>query len=240
MVYGAINFLLHWAVLRGRPITYIRDPEPSYLLLLILLLASYLFVASGGNDDPDRALTNFGFAIFNAASLLTTTGFWVGDLNLLTDLPLVLLIVAALIGGCSVSSAGGVRIMRVILLIRQSLSELSRLAHPHGVVGVHYGRWAVSDQMMFGIWGVFLSFLLVFAVLSIILAGSGIPLEAALVGSISILSNIGPLFPLVMGEETAFSEFGIGLKYVLCAGMIIGRLEVMIILSLVSLAYWRD
>ncbi len=240
MIYGAINFLLHWAVLRGRPMTYIRDPEPSYLLLAMFLFGSYLFVASGGNADPDKALTNLGFAMFNAISLLSTTGFWVGDLQLLRDLPLVLLIIGALVGGCSVSTSGGIRVMRVILLIRQSLGELSRLAHPHGVVGVHYGRWAVSDQMMFGVWGVFVSFLLAFAILSIVLATSGVPLESALIGSVSILSNIGPLFPLVAGESAAFADLGMGLKYALCVGMIIGRLEVMIFLSLLSLAYWRD
>lgn len=240
MIYGAINFLLHWAVLRGRPLTYVRDPEPSYLLLTILGVAVVLFFATGGNESADRAVSNFGFAVFNAASLLTTTGFWVGDLTVLYELPLIILILGALIGGCSVSTAGGVRIMRILLLIRQSLGELSRLAHPHGVVGVHYGRWAVSDQMMFGIWGVFVSFLLALACLSIIFAGSGLALEHALLGAISLLSNIGPLYDLAGEDALAFSDFSPALKYVMCFGMILGRLEVMIILSLFSLAYWRD
>ena len=93
---------------------------------------------------------------------------------------------------------------------------------------------------MFGIWGVFVSFLLVLALLSVILAGSGLPLEIALIGAISVLSNIGPLYDLVTNGTEGFSDFAAGLKYVLSFGMIVGRLEVMIILSLFSLAYWRD
>lgn len=240
MMYGSINFLLHWAVLRGRLSTYVRDPEPSFFFLFALVLASYIFLATGGNGNPDDAVTEFGFAAFNAVSLLSTTGFWVGDQEILSNLPVVVFVLVTFVGGCSVSSAGGVRIMRVILLVRQSLGELSRLAHPHGVVGVHYGRWAISDQMMFGIWAVFVSFLAALAVLSIVLAGSGIALQTAIVGAISVLSNIGPLFTLITDDPSAYARFGDGTLLVLCIGMIVGRLEVMVILSLFSLAYWRD
>jgi trk system potassium uptake protein TrkH len=238
MFYGATNFLLHAAAMRGRVSAYLSDPEPRNMLFAVILLAFFFAVANAAGvgviNDPGA-----GFLLFNAISLVTTTGYWLGDLTALTLTPLPLIIGFAMIGGSMMSTAGGVHHLRLSILLKQSVREFRRLVHPHSVSRASYGGAPITFDMMSGVWAIFVAMFVSFAALSIVLSGMGFEPDAAMAASISALSNIGPLYQWAGENASPLFAAPDSAKLVMCAAMIAGRVEILLILSFLNPAFWR-
>lgn len=243
MGLGAINFATHRAASRARDIVeYQEDPEVTYLGFGVVAAgALFALLALGATGDVPAALGN---GLFLAMSLLSGTAFMSPDPSLNDGLSSVFVIGLILVGGATLSTAGGIKLMRLALLMKQSARELKRLTHPHAIIRSNFGRRSLSIQIMKSVWTFFVLFLAAYAVLAALLSVAGLGFEAALVAAASSIANAGPAYDLVrpsmFGENPSYSEMTSIAKWVLILGMIVGRLELLALVALFSREQWRN
>lgn len=242
MGLGASNFATHRAGFRGRWGEYREDPELVYLGAAVLAAGVLFgFLALGETGDVVAALGN---GLFLAMSLISGTAYMSPDPSLNAGLSSVFAIGLVLVGGATLSTAGGIKLMRIALLVKQSSRELKRLTHPRGIIRTNFGRRSISIQIMKSVWSFFVLFLVVFALLAALLAASGLGFEAALVAAASAIGNAGPAYDLVrdsmQGGSPSYPEMTEVTKWILMAGMVLGRLELLALVALFSREQWQS
>lgn len=219
---GGVNFVLIARIVKGQK-ERLRDLETG-AFLLIVVWAAVLFWVSAGAGDVDLIIPQF----FNAASLMTTNGYMIGEAP-----PLLVALVTAIIGAAAVSTAGGFKVLRWLVIMRRAREEIRRLITPSGV----FGARRVANEL--GVWMHFLVFTLTLAGLLLALSIGGHSFELAAAASTAALSNTGPLIALADAAASGYAVFSEPLRWLLLAGMILGRLEAAVALALINRAFWR-
>lgn len=241
MIAAATNFTLHWASLYRRTPRYHRDVESGYFFA-VLAVGTVLALASLIWLDDQSAGSGLRIGLFSAVSVLTTTGFSAAEGSAITGWPIVLpviLIALMLIGGSAGSTAGGIKLMRLVIIFKLAGRELARLSHPHGVVRLRYGRRPVDEETLRSVWGFLTIFMSAFAAIAISLSLLGVDLQTAVSATAATLSNTGAALPMI-DDGSAYGEFSSGAKWVLSLSMILGRLELVTILVLFTPAFWNN
>jgi len=223
IVLGGANFVLIARIMRGMR-ERVRDVETgAYLLILVWVGVLFWLTAGAGN------LLLLGPQIFNAASLLSTNGYTIGEAP-----PLTVAMVTAIIGGAAVSTAGGFKILRWLVIMRRAREELRRLIIPRAVFGVR----RVANEL--GVWMHFIVFTMTLAILVVSLSIGGHHFDVAAAAATAALSNTGPLLYLAEGGGEGYAIFSEPLRWLLLIGMILGRLEAAVALALFNRAFWRS
>ncbi len=183
-------------------------------------------------------------AVFTVTSFLTTTGFvsehwaasqsWSG-----LSTPGIILMGLALIGGGVATTAGGVKLLRVFALYQNGVREMERLVHPSSVSGAGAVGLRLQRNGAFIAWIFFMLFALSLAAVTLLLAASGATFSEALVMSVAALSTTGPLMQFGMEEPITLIELSMTAKAVLCGAMVLGRLETLAIIALLTPDLWR-
>ena len=236
MFLGAINFGLHFMALRrGRFVAYWRDPELRFFALSLGLLIA-LITVSLWIQSPMPALESLRQAAFMSTSMITTTGLVSTDFTIWPGILPFLVISATVMGGMAGSTASGVKPLRILLALRHSLREISRLLHPNGVFALRLGRKTVHYRVIDAVWGFLTLYLLVFIVMMWSLMATGLDFTSAYGSVLSSLNNGG----VGLGSTSNnFSAVSIAGKIILIGGMILGRLEIFTVLVLFTPAFWR-
>jgi trk system potassium uptake protein TrkH len=238
MLIAGVNFALHftaWRRASAQP--YFLDPE---LRVYISLIAAFSVLASFAlyfTGTYDTLAASFRYGGFQVVSAMTTTGFttarfyeWPGFLP-------VLLICIAFIGGCAGSTAGGMKVYRVILLYRQSIREIHRLVHPHAVIQIKIGGQRTSDTIISAVWGFFFLYIANFAVMTMLLTATGLDAETAYSAVGACITNLGP----ALGDAGPnYAELNDPAKVILSVAMLLGRLEIYTLLVILTPVFWRD
>jgi len=168
---------------------------------------------------------------------MTTTGFTTADFYAWPGFLPVLLICIAFIGGCAGSTAGGMKVYRVILLYRQSVREIQRLIHPHAVIQIKIGGQKTSDTVISAVWGFFFLYIANFAVMTMMLTATGLDAETSYSAVGACITNMGP----ALGDAGVnYASLNNTAKLILSAAMLLGRLEIYTLLVILSPAFWRD
>ncbi|MFK7792032.1 MAG: TrkH family potassium uptake protein [Devosiaceae bacterium] len=244
MLIGASSIMWHRLVATGRlgrSVTMIESLSLIGLAVglgLAYAIAFGLAAGSGAVLSPASALRE-GFV--TAASLVSTTGFEARNAGA-TVLPLALALVIILVGGGMFSTAGGVKLYRIALMVRHSLKELEHIIYPHAVHTDHLGRFAYDTDGMRAIWTAFVLFFVIWAGCGIVLAASGFPPEAALVASVSALVNAGPIYAFGWAPPGLWPEFvdmAPQASFALSVTMLAGRLEVIGLVAGFSVLFFR-
>ena len=240
MLAAAVNFTLHWALAHGYGRAYREDPEIRLLLGIAVtaaLAVALVFLVQAG-DDPLAAI---GTALFSTVSFLTTTGFHGsgGAPSLWPAFVPLLAFALMIIGGSTGSTAGGLKLMRLLILFKEAGRELARLSHPHGVIRIRYGQSAVSDEAMRALWSFFILYVFCLVAATLVLAALGLDLRTALAAAAAAFSNTGPALELVTAAGEGYGAFPAGAKWVLCFAMLAGRLELFAVLVLLRPTLWR-
>jgi len=180
----------------------------------------------------------------NGASLVATSGIESRS-GVFSLLPLPLILFVALLGGSAYSTSGGFKHYRVGGMIVQSWSELDRLIYPNAVRPSRFGSQRYDLQLMKAIWSFFVVAVLVIALATIAVAASGIPFEAAFTSTISSFATAGPVYnsgwqPPGGTPWPEFAQFPDSAKLTLMLVMLLGRLEVLAIIGIFSLNFWRN
>jgi trk system potassium uptake protein TrkH len=237
MLVAGLNFALHFQLFRGRPLVLWRDPEFRFFGILVLLLTAVVVVATYGVNyftwaDAAR------FGVFQVASIITTTGYATADYELWLPLPQGVLLLCMFVGGCAGSTAGGIKCMRVMLLLKQAYRELFRMVHPRAVMPLKFGPKLVKEEVLTSIWGFFILFIVLFVLSSLTLAALGVDVLTSFAAVVACIGNVGPGLGDVGPTENYAAIPALG-KWVLGFCMILGRLEIYTVLVLFVPEFWR-
>jgi trk system potassium uptake protein TrkH len=237
MILGAINFSLHFLAWRARSLRgYLEDRELRvFLWIAVGLVGLYTAVLVGTSKYPD-VWTALRDASFNVVSVFTTTGFVTANFS---EWPLflpVLLMLVAFMGGCAGSTVGGLKIVRVMLLYKQGMREIWRLAHPHGIFPIKVGGKALPGHVVDAIWGFFSLYVISAMVLTLVMMATGLDAVTALSAVSACMNNMGAALNEIGSTFESVSTIG---KWVLIFAMLLGRLEIFALLVLLSPAFWR-
>ncbi|MGF1546403.1 MAG: TrkH family potassium uptake protein [Thiotrichales bacterium] len=237
MLVSAANFGLHFVAWHRRSLLpYWRDTEFVGYISLIALVAAitigYLYYTRTFVD----LFSNFHHGLFQAVSIATTTGFTTAEyFNWPGFLP-TLLLFASFVGGCAGSTGGGIKVVRVLLLLKQGSREMRRLVHPSAHFAVKLGRKALDERVIEAVWGFFSAYVAVFVLIMLFLMATGLDQVTAFSATAAAMNNLGP----GLGEVGAnFANINAPAQWALCFAMIIGRLEVFTVLVLFTPTFWR-
>jgi trk system potassium uptake protein TrkH len=237
MFLGAVNFALHFSVVRNRSLMpYIRDAEFKFyaaLLITISVFCAYVLYSQTTNHDFFEALRE---SVFQTISIATTSGFVTTDYASWPVFVPVLLLFSSFVGGCAGSTGGGIKVIRILLLIKQGQREVLRLIHPNAQVTVKVGKQPVDNSIIDAVWGFFAAYVALFALMMLILMFNGIDQVTAFSAVAATINNLGPGLGEVSANYASLSDFN---KLLLCFSMLLGRLEIFTLLVLMMPAFWR-
>ncbi|MDI3324201.1 TrkH family potassium uptake protein [Pontibacterium granulatum] len=236
MVLSGINFSLHFFAWKHRSLKhYFTDPEFQFYLSILAAIIALSFVALVVTNtySPEDSLRKSAFMV---VSIATTTGFATADFAHWPTMLPFLLFVAAFAGGCAGSTGGGMKVIRILLILKQGYREIKRLVHPNAVIPVKLGNAPISDRVLEAVWGFFSVYLIVFVVMLIVLLATGLDQVTAWSAVGATLNNLGP----GLGDVSAhYGDINDTAKWVLCFAMLLGRLEVFTLLVLFTPTFWR-
>ena len=238
LLLSSMNFAVHYAAITGRSLAnYWRDPEVRAFILIQVTLILTVFMTVFVHGIFADTETAFNQAMFQAVSISTTAGFATTDFASWPLFLPLLLIFSSFIGGCASSTAGGLKVVRVVLLYRQGVRELNRLVHPAGVFSVKLGNRVLPQRVVEAVWGFFAAYALVFVVIMLGVLATGVDDLTAFSAVAACLNNLGP----GLGEVAAnYAGLPDAAKWLLVVAMLFGRLEVFTILVLLTPTFWRS
>ena len=238
MLAGGINFAVHYRVVTGLSLkAYWRDVEVRTFLvfiagaLLIISLMLWLFEEYGHFHE---ALTN---SLFEVVSVITSTGFGTADFSSWPSFLPLLLILISFIGGCGGSTAGGMKVSRILLMFKQGGQEIYYLIHPHAVRPLRIGEHVLPPRVSQAIWGFFSVYVLAFALFTLLMMAAGLDQVSAFSAVAACMNNLGP----GLGEvSVTFAGVSLSGKLIGILAMLLGRLEIFTMLVILAPAFWQD
>ena len=236
MVLAGFNFTLHYAAVRKMQIgIYFRDREARTYVIVLLVVVAIVFVRL--SIDGDTATSPLREGIFQAVSFATTTGYTTTNVDAWPLLCPIVLILASFAGGCVGSTAGGMKIYRILVIMQQSVREVRRLILPDGVFQVKLGTEIVPDRVIEAVWGFVTMYGILFFVLLIsVLTVSDLDIKSAFSAVAACLNNLGPGIGAV---SEGYGNLNNPTKWLLILAMVLGRLEIFTLLVLLAPRYWR-
>ena len=245
MVFGACNFVLLTGSGRRLVRRFAGDAEMRLLLIVLVLLGlliAFYRVSHIDGTSPHSAIglwvRHLWVGLFDSISLISTTG-WSASPEGERVLPPLLVIGAVMLGGAAISSAGGLKLVRLILLAAFAGRELERLSHPHGVLRLRIREQIVDERAIDAVWPFFAALLLSMALLTVALSLAGHDFISGLAYSTAALTNSGPMISMVDGAAIGYDDTSPLVKWLLMGGMILGRIEILVLLSLFGPVYGR-
>ncbi|MEL3907338.1 MAG: TrkH family potassium uptake protein [Treponema sp.] len=235
MLLAGINFSLYFHLFTGKPEEFFRNSELRAYIRIVLF--SGVFIAA--TIIPMYGLASaLRHSFFHVASFITTTGFSTLDYSLWPPAAQAVLFLLMLVGGCSGSTAGGIKVIRWVILRKQALNEMQRLLHPHGVFSIQLNKRPGRKDIVYSVAG----FIFVYAVCILLTffaaVFSGVDILTGLTAALTLVGNIGVSFGTV-GSTGDFSFFPHWAKILFSFSMLAGRLELYTIVILFTPAFWR-
>ena len=238
MLLAGANFSLHYLALRGDMKAHWRDEEFRFFLRILtgaVLLILLSLLTAAVYAKPEELIRK---AAFQVVSICTTTGFATADYLLWPPVAHGMLLLLMAVGGCAGSTGGGIKVMRVLVLLRQAKSELKKLVHPRAVFTLWFNDRTVSPALATNVLGFFLLFMIVYVGGVLALTLGGRDLVTAVGATAATLGNIGPGLGQV-GPALNYAFLGGWEKWLLVAFMLVGRLEIYTVLVLFLPGAWR-
>ena len=237
MFFAGINFSLHFFAWRYVSIKhYSQDPEfraYTFMLVVMSVLVISALLYFGTYAAAGDSIVN---GLFQAVSIATTTGFTTADFSAWPTAIPVLLIFASFIGGSAGSTAGGIKVIRWLLVYKQGVREIVRLVHPSAEIPVKLGNKAVPYRVVDAVWGFFSIYVIVFAAMMLAMMATGLDQVTAFSAVAATLNNLGPGLGEVAKGFMSVSDLA---KWIAIVGMLLGRLEIFTLLVLITPTFWR-
>lgn len=237
MFFAGTNFTLSYLVIKGRFKSVLKNEEFKYYALFTIGFTLIIFIGLLISTQI-KAEPAFRDAFFQVVSILTTTGYATADYLKWTPILTILLFSLFFFGGSTGSTGGGIKIMRIVLLLKNSYYEMRRMLHPNAVIPVKFNKHAVDSKIINNVLAFFMLYITIFGLSTIIFTIIEPDVESAMGAVATSLGNIGPGLGNV-GPTENFLHIRPAGKWFLSFLMLLGRLELFTVLALFSPAFWK-
>ena len=233
MLLAALNFILHFLAMKSGSIAiYFKDTEVRSFTFIIIIFLSliYVFHLVNNSDIPLRHI------IFQLISFITTSGFTSTSYESWPSFIVFTLLLVSFFGACAGSTGGGIKIIRIVLVLKLLKKGLLRTLHPTAQVPVKINDQAISDEVASNIYDFIVFYILSYMILSFLLLIFGNDIATSFSSVASCLNNLGPA---VGDAANSYSSLSTSSKYVLSFTMILGRLEIYTLLIILTPYFWK-
>ena len=238
MILGSLPFVLYLQALRGNPYAIIKDSQVQFFLFLLII--AVLIVTFWEYKSTASFFNNFRPSFFNTVSIFTGTGYTTENFNNWGPFIIVLFLFLMLVGGCAGSTTCGIKIFRLQILYQSARVQIFKLLNPHGVSVVKYNKIPISEAITSSVMGYFFMFIISYIIITLILSFIGNDFLTSLSGAATSLANVGPGLGNVIGPSKTFAELSDLTKWVLIIGMLIGRLELLSVIVILTPSFWKN
>lgn len=237
MLMGALNFSVHYLAIHRLELRhYLDNPETRTFIAIVASVILLCALNLTFNYTYPDFLTALRHSTFTTISVITSTGYTTENFAVWPVFLPVLLIFISFVGGCAGSTAGGMKVIRFMLLFKQGQREIIRLIHPAIVKPIKIGKRVVTDEVSRGVWGFFALYVAIFTLVMLILMAGGADQVTAFAAVATTLNNLGP----GLGEVTSnFQTVPDWQKLLLSLCMLLGRLELFTLIILFMPSFWR-
>lgn len=234
MLLGGTNFALHFVAFKKRSLRHYWHDEEFRYYLGFLCSASLIVMIT---------LFHYGYSehvfiksLFNVISMATTTGFIATPFHTWPTYVPVLIMLLSIIGGCAASTSGGIKVLRALLLFKQSKREMVRLLHPNAIMPIKFGKQVLPEPILQSMWGFLSAFIALFWIFVVLFMAQGNDFVTAFSSITAALTNSGSGLG---GVSASFASLSQASKWLLMFAMLAGRLEIFSLLILFLPQYWR-
>ncbi|MGH8495910.1 MAG: TrkH family potassium uptake protein [Gammaproteobacteria bacterium] len=238
MIAGGLPFVLYIRMLRGDTGAVVTNSQVRVLVLFLLVVVLSLTLWRW-QSAPAPALETLRLVTFNVVSVVTTTGYATTDYNQWGELAIVAFFFLTFVGACSGSTSGGIKIFRFQIASRLVSSQLHQLSHPSGVFPTLYNDRPISDAILRSVVSFSFFYAVTVAVITAGLSLLGLDFLTAISGAATAVGNVGPGVGDIIGPAGNFSSLPDAAKWLLSLGMLMGRLEILTVLVLLSPSFWK-
>ena len=238
MILSGMPFVLYLKSVHGNFAPLLRDPQVHWFLAILAgaIALTTLYLGFYQNMSFSEA---FMGASFNITSLLTGTGYATQDYNQWGGFVLAMLFFLMAMGACAGSTSCGIKIFRFQIFYSVAKIQVKKLLHPNGVFIPHYNGKPIPDDVPLSVMSFLFLYGMCFIVLALLLSAVGLDFITALSGAMTAISNVGPGLGETIGPDGNFASLPDSAKWILSAGMLIGRLEILAAFVIFHPAFWR-
>lgn len=237
MFIAGVNFSLHFRSINGDFKSIFRDREFRYFLGIAVGVTVIIFI-SVSSEMGSWSEKNFRDSLFQTVSILTTTGYGTADYQLWPYIAQFILLALMFIGGMGGSTGGGMKVVRVILILKYVALETRRLLHARAIIPIRIGDRYISEDVIRNTLGFFLFYISIFVFATLMLTAMNLDMESAIGAAASALGNIGPAFG-AYGPTENYALMPAAGKWLLSFCMLLGRLEIFTVMVLFSRTFWK-
>jgi len=238
MIAGSLTLTLVLRAVAGRPGALLRDPQTRLFFVSIgvavVTITTWRILTS--EVEPLQALWG---TLFSVVAIMTTTGFVLEDHATWGALPVAAFFVIIFMGGCTGSTAGGLKAYRLYVLLVATAYHFRMLLHPHRVTALRYGEMRLDDEVVRSVMTFVLLYMASFVVIAGGLSATGLDFLTSLSGAAQAIANVGPGLGDIIGPAGNFSTLSDAAKWIISAGMLLGRLEIIAVVMVFTPAFWR-
>jgi len=240
IILGSIPFISYLKFVQGNKSVFFKDVQIKGLVYLLtastIIMFLYLLVINYESSIFDKVR----ISSFNVISILSGTGYVTDDFGLWGKFSLVFFLLLMFIGGCAGSTACGIKIFRLQMLLIFLKNQIKRLISPNSVIITKYNNQKISDNFINSVIIFIFTFLFIFLIIAMLLSISGLDFITSISGAASSISNVGPGLGDVIGPNGNYKDIPDISKWILSVGMLLGRLELFAVLVLFFPSFWRN
>ncbi len=240
IILGSIPFIAYLKFIKGNKKIFLQDSQIKGLIYLLVLGVLIMFIYLFSINYEASFFEKVRIASFNVVSILSGTGYVNDDFGLWGKFSLVFFLILMFIGGCAGSTACGIKIFRLQMLFIYIKNQIKKIMSPNSIIVEKYNNQKISDNFLNSVIVFIFSFLFLFLILAMLLSVTGLDFLTSISGAASAISNVGPGLGEVIGPSGNYKNLPEISKWLLCFGMLLGRLELFAVLVLFFPSFWRN
>ena len=240
IILGSIPFISYLKFAQGNKKIFFQDVQIKGLIYLVLISVLIMLVYLLFINYESNFLDKIRIASFNVISILSGTGYVTDDFGLWGKFSLIFFLFLMFVGGCAGSTACGIKIFRLQMLLIFLKNQIKKLISPNSIIISKYNNQKISDDFINSVIIFIFSFLFFFFIIALFLSISGLDFLTSISGAASAISNVGPGLGDVIGPDGNYKNIPDVSKWILSIGMLLGRLELFAVLVLFFPSFWRN
>ena len=239
IILGSIPFISYLKFTQGNKKIFFQDVQIRGLIYLLLISIIIMFLYLLLINDESSLFDKIRISSFNVISILSGTGYVTDDFGLWGKFSLIFFLALMFIGGCAGSTACGIKIFRLQMLLIFLKNQIKKIISPNSVIITKYNNQKISDNFINSVIIFIFTFLFIFLIIAMLLSISGLDFITSISGAASSISNVGPGLGDIIGPNGNYKDIPDASKWILSAGMLLGRLELFAVLVLFFPSFWR-